>query len=318
MDAFVFNIYPSSFGRANVANAIGLLTPTLVRILSGKQVITYLHNIIETQDIASLGYPAGRLTMLGARVLESLLNRTTIVRLPLSSQVTRARELFGPRVAQLFIPFIEAAYSSVVYNSKKQSQLYLGDATSTPRFRVLLFGFFGPQKDFDAAIRVLSGPSPSLADLEVTVAGAPNPNFPASSVGGKVSKSKSSSERLKFIGPVPEEGVFALFKAHDVVILPYTSSGGYSGVMNIAAAAGVRVIAQDLPQLRETAAILGLEVAWVKGDDPEGLVKAISMAKDMYGRSGIARGPVAPDILRASLNAVDDLLSTINQVQRSK
>ena len=110
------------------------------------------------------------------------------------------------------------------------------------------------------------------------------------------------------LGRIPEEEIATLFLGHDILVLPYSASGGYSGAMNAAAPFGIGVVAYDLPQLRETAAELGLKVRFIPHDREEAVRAGISSALDTPETS---RGPVLPlsTLLERSQDAVGRLLA---------
>jgi len=61
-------------------------------------------------------------------------------------------------------------------------------------------------------------------------------------------------------------------------VLPYRATGGYSGAMNCAAFCDTTMVSYDLPQLRETAAELGVSPFFASGTDSESLADVIRTA----------------------------------------
>ncbi|EQD53159.1 hypothetical protein B1B_10402 [mine drainage metagenome] len=119
----------------------------------------------------------------------------------------------------------------------------------------------------------------------MTIAGEVNVNFP-----DYVRRLRTSAKRLadtdtfRFVGPVPEAEVPRLFAEHDLLLLPYRATGGYSGAMNLAAATGIGIVAYDLPQLRETAAALGVAVSFVSARDVAALEAGLEAAASQRGQ----------------------------------
>ena len=74
---------------------------------------------------------------------------------------------------------------------------------------------------------------------------------------------------------VSEEDIVPLLLAHDVLLLPYNTSGGYSGALNVAAPTGIQVISYDLPQIREQARALGIEVRFIRKGSATELAESI-------------------------------------------
>jgi len=67
---------------------------------------------------------------------------------------------------------------------------------------------------------------------------------------------------------VPESEVPSLFRSATVVLMPYASSTGASGVAHIACAYGVPMISADLPDFREMAEEEGLAIQFYPPAEP--------------------------------------------------
>jgi glycosyltransferase involved in cell wall biosynthesis len=311
VDIFCFNIYPTSFGRSNVANGVGLAIPPILALLTRKPVITYLHNIVETQDIKTLGYTPSTLSLVAARLLEWAILRYTTAVVPLESQSERILELFNLNVPNVLIPYVEAVYSLVANYNTIRFKSDQGWRSNSKRKKVLLFGFWGPQKDLFRTFQALSLVAARGQDFSVTIVGKTNPNFPGyESIWEKTGEAprKDLFQRVDY---VREDEVLPLFMNHDMVILPYSSSGGYSGVMNIAAASRVRVVAYDLPQLRETAETVGADVHWVHPGETEELATAIENVLETSGDSLGSQALKASQMLAKAENAAASIISLV-------
>jgi glycosyltransferase involved in cell wall biosynthesis len=173
----------------------------------------------------------------------------------------------------------------------------LGAPSASEPLKVLLFGTWGPQKDLEGAIAALRPMVRPGGSVQVTVAGAANPNFPEHARRLERLAQELPPPGFTFIGRVEDEDVPSVFLSHDVLLLPYHAAGGYSGVMNLGAAYGIPVIAYDHAQLRECAVQLGLTAVFVPATDPEALRVAVTDAgrhrgersRDNAGRLAAAR-----------------------------
>lgn len=270
-DGFLFNSFVTAFGQSSVANGIGLLIPTIIALVSRKAVVVYMHNFLETQDVAQLGYRPTSLQRRGVRFLEWLLLRYTTVIVPLRSQQKKVNDTFRIAPRQILLPFIEP--------------LGLMASTATPPrvnpispdepARILLLGTWGPQKDLPGVLKALRTAHERGGRFTVSITGAINTQFPQ--YQGEVSRAVASMDPrwFRFLGSVPEGELLETVLNHDLLILPYNATGGYSGAMSLGAYCGCGIIAYDLPQLREAAGELGIYPSFVKKDDADAIVNEI-------------------------------------------
>lgn len=273
-DAFVFNIFLTSFGKSKVANAFGLVIPVLVGLTSRVTTITYMHNFLETQRVEELGYNPSWLARFLVSQLERLIGLTTQLVAPISSQATIVEATLRVDCKPCFIPYLEAL--------PLESIGVVGPAAvrtrSTGRRTVLLFGAWGPQKDIAGSARVLAEVMRRNTTIDVVIAGSINESFPEYGRKLRDSLADLPSNRVQIQLNLPQIQVGQLFQSADVVLLPYMASGGYSGVMSVAALLDVPLVSYDHPQLRESAAELGARVTFVRSGDVEGFAQAVLAA----------------------------------------
>ncbi|HKN06162.1 MAG TPA: hypothetical protein VJ021_00965 [Thermoplasmata archaeon] len=271
LDGFLFNVYLTAFGRTSLANGVGLLMPPLLALLTRKPVIVYMHNLLETQDVAQLGYQPTFLQRLGARFLERLLLRWTTVVVPLKSQREKVVEAFGIVVQRAPLPFIEPFGLLAALGKAPKNDAISSDEPT----RILLLGNWGPQKDLMGVLHALRVAHERGGRFTVSITGAVNPQFPQyqREVGRAVDS--MDPKWFRFLGYVPEAELLDVVLSHDLLILPYNATGGYSGAMSVGTYCGAGVIAYDLPQLRETAVELGVRPSFVMKNDVDAIVNEI-------------------------------------------
>ncbi|MDG7000662.1 MAG: glycosyltransferase [Nitrososphaerota archaeon] len=247
VDVFLFNIHLTSFGKSKIANGLGLLLPSMVAKITGLKVVVYMHNFVETEDVAKLGYGNRRFSIMIAKGLERLIAINTKLVVPLESQSEKLNAFLRTKPENLSIPYVEGIYSAL-HMIKKMDSLTRRSGTT---YRVLLFGSWGPQKDLEGALMILGELITEGIDIEILVAGSINMNFPH--YYDKIQKLAETlpKDKYRFMMNVPDESVHELFVDSDLLFLPYNAAGGYSAVMNIGALFGLRMMAYDLPQLRE-------------------------------------------------------------------
>ncbi|MFZ0892773.1 MAG: glycosyltransferase [Thermoplasmata archaeon] len=271
----LFNWFPTCFGETKAANATGMLLPGLVRLLSRKPPSVYAHNFIETQDVRRLGYHATRTERLALGTLERTLVRSARVFVPLDSQRQSLERLFGISATARSIPFVEALYGHWVHEAFP-GQNFGVSIPPRRQFRVLLFGVWGPAKDLDSVLPVLDGLYRSGQRFETLFAGSFNRFFPGYREKLREALASLPAELCQFVNEPPDEATPELFGSSDLVILPYNAIAGPSGVMGLATFHGCRIIAYDVPELREYDAILAGKSVFVARGDRTALSEAIA------------------------------------------
>lgn len=263
LDAFLFNTYVTAFGKRALANVAGLLMPPIVTFVTRKPVVVYFHNFLETQEVSQLGYHPSNVQRWGVRLLERLLLATTRVVVPLESQRLLVSEEFGVVPSKVFVPFAEPFGLSVASQDGPKN-------TATPPddpTKILLLGVWGPQKDLDGAIEAIRSARARGSHISLSMSGAINPNFPEyKDIVSRVVNGMDPSW-FTYLGDVDEAEVLRIVRSHDLLILPYRTSGGYSGAMSVGAYCGIGIIAYNLDQLRETARELGVHPTFVRKGD---------------------------------------------------
>lgn len=62
---------------------------------------------------------------------------------------------------------------------------------------------------------------------------------------------------------VSDDVLYELFTESELLFLPYNAAGGYSAVMNVGALYGMRMVAYDIPELREFRNVIGPDCEFV-------------------------------------------------------
>ena len=179
---------------------------------------------------------------------------------------------------------------------------------------MLLLGSWGPQKDLPGILGALTAAHDQGGRFRVSVAGAINAHFPDYKREVDRTISKLDSGWFTSLGEVPESELLRVVLGHDLLILPYNATGGYSGAMSLGAYCGTGIIAYDLPQLRESASLLGVRPVFIPKGDRDAAVTAILAFCDniVQFRATRARVP-RPEfdaMARASVSRLLDGFST--------
>jgi|GEM_PF-3988605 len=292
----MFNWFPTCFGETRAANATGMLLPAVVRASTRRAPFVYAHNFIETQDVGRLGYRPSRVERFAVGAFERALARTSNVIVPLESQRRSVAALFGGSVVARPIPFAEALFGHWVHELLQDVDH--GRAIPPKRkFRVLLFGVWGPAKDLGSVLPVLERLYRDGHDFETVFAGSFNRFFPAFRARLNDAVGRLPPDSCQFVADPPDEATPELFGSSDLVILPYNAIAGPSGVMGLSAFHGCAIVAYDVAELREYDAILEGRTTFVPPRAPDDLYGAIE--RGLAGRLPRSTEPAASKVDRA-------------------
>ena len=130
----------------------------------------------------------------------------------------------------------------------------------------------------------------------------------------KASRSDTKDDpRIEFVGYVAEEDIPELFRNSSVLVMPYSSATGSSGVAHLAAEYGLPIICADIPDFHEMAQDEGLAILFYQtgsesslADQICGLLKSPEMAKEMSEQNfSAALRQTMPQIMRQYLRSFD-------------
>ncbi len=270
-DVFFFNLILTSFGKRGSSNAFGLLIPVIFSFLSRKRVIVYLHHLVETQDIASLGYGGRKLSTAIARLIERLILVSTQVIVPLPSHQKRIGTIVKRVPLQFVFPGLEGIWAYRNYLTINNSSRTSGNIG----IRILIFGAFGPQKDIAQVLKIIDSSREKIGAFHVTLAGSINSNFP--NYEREVEKILADFDKgnLTLIRNPVEEEVPDLFINADLLLLPYKAAGGYSAVMNIAQLYCLRILCYDNNDLRIFSDLIESDAKFVDISDPDKIINEL-------------------------------------------
>jgi glycosyltransferase involved in cell wall biosynthesis len=269
-DGVLFNIQFASFASGKVPATLGLTTPALVK-QAGYPTIVLLHNIMETVDLKSAGFGENPL-------MEALIRTfgTAATRMLLTADLLA---LTIPK----YVETIEAKYGTdnVVLAPHGSFQEPEPPSFNLPPgpLQIMTFGKFGTYKRVEALIEAYKllrqGDRPPL---ELVVAGTDSPNAPAYLAG--VQEQYADVPNIRFTGYVAEEDVPRVFGEAAVVVFPYTSTTGSSGVLHQAGDYGKAAVLPHIGDFAEVIAEEGYTGEFFEPEDPQSLAEAIARVID--------------------------------------
>lgn len=232
-DIVHFNLHMAVFGRSRLANFFGLSLPLLSRLLGLRTLVT-LHNISEKINVEKCGYKNNFINRRGSFLATKLLTLASGITVNVKSYTKTMRKRYKCESVR-WIP----------HGTWKVS-----NPSNLNHPTVLYFGHSGPYKDLDLLFEAFQILRRKRKDVKLIVAGSSHPNYP-----GFLDKYKiNSSSAVEFTGYIPEEQIPDLFEKSSVVVLPYHTCTGTSGVAHLAASYGVPMVATDLPEFHELVA----------------------------------------------------------------
>jgi glycosyltransferase involved in cell wall biosynthesis len=147
------------------------------------------------------------------------------------------------------------------------------------RKQILAFGKFGTYKRVETLIEAFQQlQAQGRSELELVIAGSDSPNAQGYLHG--VATRYADVPNLRFTGYVPEAAVAPTFQDAAVVVFPYTSTTGSSGVLHQAGSYGKPAVLPKIGDLAEVIEEEGYAGAFFTPDDSTSLAAAIASVLD--------------------------------------
>jgi glycosyltransferase involved in cell wall biosynthesis len=265
-DVVFYNIQFLSFGDKKIPATLGLLSP-LISKLFGFPSVSLLHNIIETVDLKKAGITDNKIlkflfTIIGT-ILTKIILQSNIVALTIPKYVDILVKKYKARNV------IHMPHGTFELLEKPEFKKSLSSTKS-----VMTFGKFGTYKKVEMLIDAIQLVRSKLGlKIPLVIAGTDNPN-----VKGylqSVQDQYNHVEDLEFTGYVEEEDVPTIFKNSSVVVFPYTSTTGSSGVLHQAGSYGKAAVLPLLGDLKELVEEEGYAGSYFDPTNVESLAQAI-------------------------------------------
>jgi len=256
-DVVHLNLHFQSFGRGRPANFVGISLVRLLRLL-GMNVVVTVHNLAEKVDLEKVGVKLNTLNRIGIVLATKILLCANVIVVPVRSYVEHLERVHRCRRTAYI------RHGAALRTVERQNMPNSGEK------KVLMFGHMAPHKGLPVVLEAFDEMINEGARARLVVAGSDHPNFP----GYLERFIRMASPGVEFLGYVPEEDVENLFVSSDVIVLPYLTATGTSGVFHTACSFGKPIVASDLPEIRELVAE-GASAVLVQPGDPKALNLAI-------------------------------------------
>lgn len=279
-DVILFNLQFVKFGDKKIPSALGLLLPMFLRLFGFKTVVL-LHNILEQVDLEKAGFTE-------SKIMQTIYNF-------IGTNITRCL-LKANKVAVTIHKYVDILNAK--YKTKNVILIPHGtfETVKEPNFelksgpkQIMAFGKFGTYKKVEILIEALEIVRKTNSDaLEVVIAGTDSPNTPGYLNG--VQEKYKDVKGIVFTGYVEENDVERIFTDSTIVVFPYTSTTGSSGVLHQAGSYGKAVIMPDLGDLALLVKDEGYKGEFFNPESAQSLATAIDkiLSNDDY-RKEIAK-----------------------------
>lgn len=273
-DAILFNLQFMKFGDKKIAAALGLLLPMIFK-LKRVPTIVLLHNILETVDLGKAGFTSNKImqriyNFIGASLTRLILQANTV-----AVTISKYEEILKSKYKKNNVVLIP-------HGSFETPPEPSYDLPKGPK-KIMTFGKFGTYKKVEILIEAVEKLRENInEELEIVIAGTDSPNTPG--YIDSMKKKYSAVPNLTFTGYVEEKDVPVIFSESAVVVFPYSSTTGSSGVLHQAGSYGKAVVLPDLGDLGILVREEGYRGQFFKPESSDSLAEAIGsiIANDGY------------------------------------
>ncbi len=251
-DAVIFNMLPTGFGDRTLPNAFALIIPIISRIIFRKRNIKVIyHNSIFTNDIRKLGYNSAldRIRSFFLWIVERTLFKNVVTFVLLDLYRKKIDDTIGKNKVRVLNGRYLEAITTLYINKGMDSELV--ETEKTDISTVLMHGFWGPQKNIELGLMALRELKREGEKFRLVISGGINHHFPEYKRKFQDLIHSYSDVIDEYLGPVSEKDIMKIFLEASLVVLPYNTPGGHSGVLEQAIFFEVPTIAIDFSEFRE-------------------------------------------------------------------
>lgn len=261
-DVVWFNLLFSTFGGRPLPAFAGLAIPALSR-LRGYYTHVTLHHLMDNVNLKDAGVRFPRIyRAAGYMATRMLLMANSVSVLLPAYRRTLMQRYSGENVHFRAHGILSARPEPPDYSLR-----------GNPEHRILAFGKWGTYKRLELLIDAFTELSRKMTKVKLVIAGSNHPMTPGyvESVAQKV----GSRPNIEFTGYVAEERIPELFRTASVMVMPYSSATGSSGVAHLACEYGVPIISAEVPDFREMAEDEGIAILFYETGNPQSLTSRL-------------------------------------------
>jgi len=302
----LYNIQFLSFGDRKVIAALGLLLPVLSRMI-GVPAVTLLHNITETVDYKSAKITDNKLLQKAYGLIGTILTKFLLLSNLLVVTMPKYVRILEKKYGAKNVALIPHGTFDVIPPAPE---------VESKTTNIMTFGKFGTYKKVEELIEAVEiVRNRTGQEMEIVIAGSDNPN--AIGYLDSVKSKYAHVSDVTYWGYVEEEDVPDIFINSTVVVFPYTSTTGSSGVLHQAGSFAKAVVLPNIGDLKELIEEEGYQGAFFKPTSVESLADAIesllldSAYRRQMGEANYAAATSLPmnDIVEWYLMHFENLIS---------
>ena len=238
-DAVLFNLQFMKFGDKKIPAALGLLLPMIFKLKRIPSIVL-LHNILEQVDLNSAGFASSKLLQKAYNFIGTTLTRFLLKADLVAVTIGKYVEILNEKYKADNVVLIPHG----AFETPPEPSFELPKGPK----KVMTFGKFGTYKKVEIMIEAVQEIRKRTSeDIEIVIAGTDSPNTPG--YLENVKKKYAHVPNITFTGYVEESDVPVIFDESAVVVFPYTSTTGSSGVLHQAGSYGKAVVLPDLGDL---------------------------------------------------------------------
>ncbi len=265
-DVVLHNLQFATFADQRLQGALGLLTPWLVKS-TGALSTVLLHNIMETVDLAKAGFGGNliieKITRLAGNLFTRMLLKADLVATTIPKYVDILTTKYG---ADHVVLAPHGAFEDI---PEPDFELPAGP------IQIMTFGKFGTYKKVEALIEAFEILQKTIdKPMELVIAGTDSPN--TAGYLADVQKEYCHVPNMRFTGYVAEEDVPRIFGDAAVVVFPYNSTTGSSGVLHQAGSYGKAVVLPNLGDFAELITDEGYTGEFFEPENPQSMADSIA------------------------------------------
>jgi len=264
-DVVWFNLVFSSFGtkESPLAAFSGLTLPAVTR-MAGYYTHVTLHHLMDHIDLEDAGVRHKRLFKLAGHAATRMILMANSVSVLLPAYRRTLIEKYRGEHIHFRAHGILGARPEYPDFSRR----------GVPEHRILAFGKWGTYKRCEMLIETFEEHvAKKVPNARLVIAGSNNGNSP-----GYIESLRArhgGNPRIEFTGYVEEEDLPKVFGTATLMVMPYTSATGASGVAHLAAQYGVPIISSDISDFREMCENEGLAIRFYPIGDKSALAGEI-------------------------------------------
>jgi glycosyltransferase involved in cell wall biosynthesis len=305
-DVVWFNLLFSTFGDKPVPAFFGLSIPAIVRAMGYYTHVT-LHHLMDNIDLKDAGVRFPRIYRLAGRLATRMLLMANSVSVLLPAYRRTLMEKYRGENVHWRAHGILSARPEYPDFSKR----------GNPEHRIVAFGKWGTYKRLELLIEAFGALAERMPNVRLIVAGGDHPMTPG--YVQSVAERWKDCDKIQFTGYVPEDKIPELFSTASVVVMPYSSATGSSGVAHLACEYGVPIVSADIPDFHEMAEDEGLAITFYDTGDPESLAGSLqSLLEDPARQQQMAEQNFSAALRMTMPQIIRQYLRTFDLHQRSR